>query len=223
MTKHTQIKIALLFAVAVFSGCSSDDGESKIKDADGNVYTSVKIGTQTWMVENLKTSKYNDGTSIPTGLTNTEWTTTTTPAYCIYENNDLYNNTYGKLYNWHAVNTGKLAPKGWHVPTNAELSTLRDYLGGFSAAGGKMKSTSTLWATPNSLADNSSGFTSLPEGERDNSDGVFYNVGNYARYWSSTAYASNSAYGYSLAYYNGDLYSRDYSNNLGFAVRCIKN
>ena len=98
-------------------------------DADGNVYHTVTIGTQTWTVENLKTSKYNDGTKIPLVTDGTTWGNLTTPGYC-WHNNDAATNkaTYGALYNWYAVNTGKLAPSGWHVPTDAEWTTLENYL-----------------------------------------------------------------------------------------------
>ncbi|MBK9327803.1 MAG: fibrobacter succinogenes major paralogous domain-containing protein [Sphingobacteriales bacterium] len=143
-------------------GC---DGPSTVTDIDGNVYNVVKIGNQCWMKENLKTTRYNDGSAIPTGLSNTAWEATTNGAYAIYDNNAANNTTYGKLYNWYAVNTGKLAPAGWHVPTDAEWTTLTTYLGGVRVAGGPMKAT-TLWASPNVGATNSSGFTGLPAGYR---------------------------------------------------------
>ena len=99
-------------------------GVSTVKDIDGNIYNTVSIGTQCWTKENLKTTKYKDGTAIPTGLNDAEWANTTTGAYAIYDNNAANNTTYGKLYNWYAVNTGNLAPAGWHVPTDAEWTTL---------------------------------------------------------------------------------------------------
>ena len=116
-----------------------------VTDIDGNVYHTVTIGTQTWMVENLKTTKYNDGTAIPLVTDSTAWLNLTTPGYCWYNNDAAtYKNTYGALYNWFTVNTSKLAPSGWHVPTDAEWTTLITYLGGETVAGGQMKSTGTI-------------------------------------------------------------------------------
>jgi len=100
-------------------------------DIDGNVYHTVIIGTQIWMVENLKTTKYNDGTSIANVTDNVEWIGLTSPAYCWYNNYTSYKTQFGALYNWYAVNTGKLAPTGWHVPSHAEWTTLTNFfLGG---------------------------------------------------------------------------------------------
>ena len=103
----------------LINSCSKDEAENNpasITDKDGNVYTSVTIGTQVWMVENLKTTKYNDGTPIPNVTDNTEWSNLTTPAYCWYDNDITKKNPYGALYNGYAVRTGKLCPTGWHVP-----------------------------------------------------------------------------------------------------------
>jgi uncharacterized protein (TIGR02145 family) len=190
-----------------------------VTDIDGNVYNTVTIGTQCWMVENLKTTRYKDGSTIPTGLSNSEWLNTTSGAYAIYNNEPANNITYGKLYNWYAVNTGKLAPTGWHVPTEAELHTLITYLGGSSVAGGKMKST-TLWKSPNTGATNSSGFTCLPSGARFN-DGAFFFIEESGFYWSSTL--TNGGIYKRLFYNSSNTYS-DYSSsgNNGFSVRCIK-
>ncbi|MBL0287321.1 MAG: fibrobacter succinogenes major paralogous domain-containing protein [Bacteroidetes bacterium] len=116
---------------------------------------------QIWMAENLKTTLYNDGTLIPNVTNSDEWSKLTTGAYCYYDNNYSNNAIYGKLYNWYAVGTGKLVPKGWHVPTDAEWETLITYLGGEDIAGRKMKSTN-YWKSPNVGASNSSGFNGLP-------------------------------------------------------------
>ena len=150
-----------------------------VTDADGNIYHIVTIGTQTWMVENLRTTKFNDGTAIPNITDNKTWQGLNSPGVCSYDNTSNYNmiNTYGLLYNWYSVNTAKLAPKGWHVPTDAEWKTLTEYLGGNSVAGGKLKEVGTThWYSPNTGADNSSGFTALPGGYRDY-DGTFSRVG----------------------------------------------
>ena len=137
-----------------------------VTDIDGNVYHTVKIGTQVWMVENLKTTKYNDGTPIPLVTANSSWAILTTPGYCFYNNDANVNKaTYGAMYNWYIVNTGKLCPAGWHVPIDAEWTTLTNYLGSENAAGGKLKEFGiSHWVTPNDGTTNSSGFTALPAG-----------------------------------------------------------
>lgn len=142
-----------------------------VTDIDGNVYQTVTIGTQVWMKENLKTTRYKDGTAIPNVTDNMQWDNLSSGAYCIYDNNAANNTTYGKLYNWYAVNTGKLAPAGWHVPTDAEWTTLTDYLGGDDIAGDKMRDTTfTLWEYYDGFTStNSSGFTALPAGFRNSS------------------------------------------------------
>lgn len=113
-----------------------------VTDTEGNTYKTIKTVTQTWMAENLKTTKYNDGTLIPNVSDNTAWTQLSSGAYCWYSNDINNKSTFGALYNWYAVNTGKLCPEGWHVPGDDEWTTLTGYLGGEDVAGGKMKSTS---------------------------------------------------------------------------------
>jgi uncharacterized protein (TIGR02145 family) len=167
--------------------CDGKDEEptDKITDKDGNVYTSITIGTQVWMVENLKTTKYNDGSAIPNVTDNTEWTNLTTRAYCWYDNDALtYKTPYGAMYNRYAVNTGKLCPTGWHVPSDAEWTTLITFLGGVDIAGGKLKEAGTShWETPN-YGTHESGFTALPGGER-NGTYFFLGIGSYGLYWTS--------------------------------------
>jgi hypothetical protein len=109
-----------------------------VTDIDGNIYSTVTIGTQTWMKQDLKTTRYNDGAAIPLVTDNTAWAALTTPGYCLYNNTNNADSirTFGALYNWYAVNTGKLAPTGWHVATDAEWTTLTTYLGGTTVAGG---------------------------------------------------------------------------------------
>jgi uncharacterized protein (TIGR02145 family) len=195
--------------------------DSTVTDIDGNIYHTVRIGTQVWMKENLKTTRYNDGTAISTGLDNVAWQTTTNGAYAIYNNNAANNTTYGKLYNWYAVNTGKLAPTGWHVPTESEWAILYTYLDGEPVAGGKMKSTSS-WNSPNTGATNSSGFTGLPGGWR-SSTGQYELIGDYGFWWSSTEIDLNSVWRHYLSYNNSFLYRSSWTKQHGFSVRCIKN
>lgn len=189
-----------------------------ITDIDGNVYNTVTIGTQVWMKENLKSTHYNDGTAIPTGLSDVAWQNTTSGAYAIYEDNPVNNTLYGKLYNWYAVNTGKLAPIGWHVPTQAEWDILINYLGGENDAGQKMKAT-TLWmpSLPDRTGTNASGFSGLPGGDK-YIDGSYYALEASGWWWSA-----GNAWRQTLGYDNGNTYGFIVNENQGFSVRCIKN
>lgn len=222
--------IACLSAMAIVSSCSKDNpaptppvvtDPATVTDIDGNVYTTVRIGTQLWTVENLRTTRYNDGTTITTGLGNTAWGNATTGAYAIYADDNTNNTTYGKLYNWHAVKTGKLAPAGWHVPTRAEWETLVSYLGGSGVAGGKMKSTSSLWVAPNLGATNSSGFSALPGGWK-GSSGNYALIGESAYWWASSE--RNATQGDYLRV-DDDLAGAAINGaekEFGYAVRCVK-
>ena len=195
-----------------------------LTDQDGNIYKTITIGTQTWMAENLRTTRYKDGTSIPNVTGNDEWMNLTTGAYCSFNNTtDIVTiATYGLLYHWYAVNTGKLAPTGWHVATDAEWTTLITYLGGESIAGGKLKETGTIhWNSPNEGAINESGFTALPGGYR-TGDGIFYEKGNYGSWWFSTEYSSSDAFGIDLFYNYSYVSVYVIEKKCGFSVRCIK-
>jgi uncharacterized protein (TIGR02145 family) len=200
-----------------------------LKDNDGNAYSTLTIGTQVWFGENLKTTTFNDGTAIPYVSTGLDWANTSTPAFCWYNNSEEQNKaTYGALYNWYAVNTGKLCPAGWHVPTADDFSTLLTYLGGDKIAGGKLKEAGTLhWAFPNVAATNGSGFTALPGGGRYNiySDGgAFADIGKYGYFWSNTSSTDNSlAKSFELGYDFEQVSKDEYSKRDGGSVRCIKN
>jgi uncharacterized protein (TIGR02145 family) len=194
-----------------------------VSDNDGNTYKTILIGTQTWMAENLKTTKYNDGTTIPLVTVNSAWAALITPGYCWYDNDAAtYKATYGALYNWYTVNTGKLCPTGWHVPTDAEWTTLTTSLGGESVASGKLKETGiTHWLSPNTGATNESGFTALPGGDRSYS-GTFSHIGIYGSWWSSTEYGTYYAW-FRYVYYDDGGVHRYYGYKQdGFSVRCLK-
>jgi uncharacterized protein (TIGR02145 family) len=195
-----------------------------VTDIDGNVYHMVTIGTQTWMVENLKTTKYNDGTPITLITDDAIWRTYSTPGYCWYNNNISNKDIYGALYNWFAVNTGKLCPVGWHVPTDAEFTILFNYLGGFNVAAGKLKESGTThWLTPNTGATNETGFTALP-GECRNTSGPFdLTPGYYGYWWSSTELNYPQAFAINMTYTAGGVARGNYTELFGFSVRCIKN
>jgi uncharacterized protein (TIGR02145 family) len=168
MEKKYAISLLILFWSSMFWG-NAQTTQNVCKDIDGNIYETVKIGTQIWMAENLKTSHYRNGSAIKEIEDNTTWANiekagASTPGWCYYNGTAINNPTYGKLYNWYAVNDSRhLCPTGWHVPTDVEFQLLSNDLGGDEVAGGKMKAT-TLWTAPNTGADNSSGFSALPAG-----------------------------------------------------------
>lgn len=222
-------RISLIVVCASFlvlaSSCKkeAEDDPSVIKDGDGNVYASVTIGTQVWLKENLKTTKYNDGTSIPL-VTDVTWRDLTTPGYCWYDNDEAtYKNTYGALYNWYVVNTGKLCPKGWHVPSDTEWTTLATNLGGEDIAGGKLKEAGTThWNPPNTLGFNESGFTALPGGLR-SFGGSFGYIGQINFLWSSDQSGGpTAAWDRRLNYDDGKISRYGEYKTQGHSVRCIK-
>jgi uncharacterized protein (TIGR02145 family) len=193
------------------------------KDGDNNNYPIVAIGTQTWMAENLKTTKYKKGTDIPLVTDATAWAALTTPGYCWYNNDEAaYKNTYGALYNWYTVKTDSLCPTGWHVSTDAEWTTLSTSLGGSSFAGGKLKETGTAhWASPNTGATNETGFTALPGGWRYHVNGLFYDLNKIGNWWTSYQTPPVSIFWY-LQYVNPILARSGYSYKMGYSVRCLK-
>jgi uncharacterized protein (TIGR02145 family) len=159
-----------------------------VSDIEGNIYKTIQIGTQNWMAENLRTIKYNDGNSIPNVTDNDIWYGFESAAYCWYNNDGaIHKDIYGALYNYYTVNTSKLCPTGWHVPSDEEWTTLTTYLGGVNVAGGKLKETGTThWNSPNSGATNESGFTALPGGSRYIGIGLFSDYEVRSSWWSAT-------------------------------------
>jgi uncharacterized protein (TIGR02145 family) len=182
----------------------------------------VTIGTQVWTLKNLDVSTYRNGDVIPQVTDPNVWKTLTTGAWCYYKNDASNNATYGKLYNWYAVkDTRGLAPSGYHVPSDAEWTTLTTYLGGESVAGGKIKETGTVhWISPNTGAINSSGFTGLPGGWR--YDGGYINIRFDGIWWSSTEYDGTKAYRMFLTYNYAGTYRGGYSKVSGYSVRCAR-
>jgi uncharacterized protein (TIGR02145 family) len=196
-----------------------------IKDIDRNYYNTVVIGTQTWMAENLKTTKYNDGTPITyTGTDYTSWVNNTSGAYAWFNNDEAtYKTTYGALYNRYTVNTSKLCPSDWHVPTDDEWTTLITYLGGESIAGGKLKETGTThWYSPNTGATNETGFTALPGGFRDSDGSAFGGVEGNGLWWSATQSDNTGGWFRSLFYDRSDVQRGALANKYGLSVRCLK-
>jgi uncharacterized protein (TIGR02145 family) len=218
-----------------------------VTDADGNVYQTVKIGSQEWMAENLRVTKYNDGTVIPLVSDSAAWYSinqmTPSPAYCFYNNTSDANSIrkYGALYNWYVVNPSnpkKIAPEGWHVPSDSEWDTLQNYLiaKGYNwdstTSGDKIaKSLAAMtdWLTYATLGtigcgltmNNNSGFSALPGGNR-YSTGLFSLQNSYGVWWSATDHASPDAWGRGLYNSNALLYRIDDSKSCGFSVRLVR-
>ena len=192
-------------------------------DIDGNFYGTVQIGNQLWMSENLKTTHYNNGDEIPTGLTDGDWQNNTSGALAVYDDNESNADIYGRLYNWYAVvdNRG-VCPENFHVPTDEEYTQLTIYLGGSDVAGGKMKEAGLEhWNSPNTGATNESGFSGFSGGYR-NTSGAYVDMGSLGVFRSSSEYSSSQAWFHSLHYGNSVVY-RDFNmnKNSGNSVRCV--
>jgi uncharacterized protein (TIGR02145 family) len=180
----------------------------------------IKIGDQTWTTKNLDVSAYKNGDAIPQVKDQEEWTNLTTGAWCYYENKGENGTTYGKLYNWHAVNDPRgLAPKGYHIPTDAEWTILNEGLGVADEAGTKMKSTSGWNEDGN--GNNTSGFAGLPGACRDG-NGSFYDVGSYGYWWSSSENNTSYAWCRYLTNNNGSVSRANSRKRDGFSVRCMR-
>lgn len=208
--------ILMAFSLQVFA--------QTITDVDNNSYSTVTIGTQVWMKENLKTTRYNDGTYISKMEDSLIWKGLTTPAYCWFRNDSVkYKSDYGALYNWYTINTEKICPLGWHVPADSEWTTLANYLGGETIAGSMLKeSGSTHWSILNTDATNSSGFTALPGGYRDGYDGNYGFQTIYGAWWSTTPFNETLQVVRVLLGDETSL-SKEYNGkNNGHYVRCIK-
>jgi uncharacterized protein (TIGR02145 family) len=219
--KISAIVLVTIMAILLHS-CKKEEVNIIVTDIDGNVYKTLSIGTQIWMAENLKTTKYKDGTAITCPGTNfTLWANNTDGAFASYNNDAANKNAYGALYNWHAVNTNKLCPSGWHVPSNDEWATLVTYVG--DNAGGKMKEAGTVhWQTPNEGATNESGFSALPGGDRTYM-GAYELIGESGNWWSSSEYRYNIALSRGMNYFSTEVYyNNDMYKGYGFSVRCIK-
>jgi uncharacterized protein (TIGR02145 family) len=206
-----------------------------VSDIDGNSYKTIVIGKQTWMAENLRTAKYNDNTVIPNETSNSAWTSLSTAAQCTYNTNNDTLLIYGRYYNWYAVESKKLCPLGWHVPTDFEWNIMVKYLdntvdtnssvtsGTGSTIGGVLKDSGLdHWTSPNTGATNASGFNAMPTGFRYMTDGTFIGAGGTTMFWSSSAPNTPNAWTHRL-WSNSALVGRiNYDKHYGFPVRCIK-
>ncbi len=206
-----------------------------VTDTNGTIYNTVQIGYQCWLRENLRVRHYNTGIGIPNVTLDNSWQLLTTGAMCWYNNDSAtYYAIYGALYNWHAVNSGQLCPKGWHVPSDDEVKTMEMYLGMTQAQadsfgwhgtdeGGRLKEAGTAhWNPPNMGATNATGLTVLPGGCRFGNGGYFNHIGNYGYLWTATFYSAPDAWIREFSY-NSQRINRIYPfKTFGFSVRCIK-
>lgn len=200
---------------------------SGVTDIDGNSYTSVIIGTQEWMAENLKVTKYQNGDIIANITDGSQWYKYNQGAWCYYNNNSQYNNPYGKLYNWYAgTDPRNIAPKGWHVPSLAEWNALIAYLGGVDSAGAKLKSdNASYWLGGTSESYNTTCFNAIPTGDRNNDNAsIFFSFGLNCSIWSTDTHTPDGE-GYLISL-DKDLARIVYGicpKTMGFPIRCIKN
>jgi uncharacterized protein (TIGR02145 family) len=226
-----QQRFIICFFIILTVNCTTND-RITVKDIDGNIYQTVAIGKYIWMAENLKTTTYNNGTEIPNVKEQSEWIRLKGGAYCFYSNNENYADTFGLLYNWYSVNTGKLCPEGWRVPADEDWKYLEGYadtrygighpvwdksgLRGYDA-GQRLRDTSG-WR-PGIGGTDAIGFSALPGGERLSR---FYAGGSSGFWWSSTEASVSSAY-YRNLIYSYEVVARDtHPKRMGFSIRCVK-
>lgn len=196
-----------------------------LTDIDGNVYATVKIGTQIWMAENLRVSRYRNGDSIPEMVNGFNWAATTEGVYCHYDNDSSISRVFGKLYNFFAVKDPRnLAPVGWHIPTKEEWQNLVDATGGRQLSGGNLKETGNVhWNLPNHGATNTFGFRALAAGNR-NDVGNYINLKSNAFWWTNTEITGAGTFGVHYSMYTNTAYceSANADRHMGFTVRCVK-
>jgi uncharacterized protein (TIGR02145 family) len=220
-------------AYATNSAGTAYGAQQTFTTASAVVLPSVTIGAQVWTTQNLSVARYRNGDIIPQVTNPTQWAALTTGAWCWYNNDSAtYAATYGRLYNWYAVNDARgLAPQGYHIPSVAEWNKLVKYLDSGAdttcvsctqslISGGAMKSTSG-WNSPNTGATNSSGFAGLPGGYRLN-DGAFFNVGGVGIWWSSTESNTSNAWYHSLYNFYSGVEINVFTKSLGYSVRCVR-
>lgn len=204
-------------------------------DIDGNVYKTVILGKYEWMAENLKTTTYNDGTKIPFVTDDSTWANLNTGAYCWYNNDEHNSVTYGALYNWYAVNSGKLCPEGWRVPTEEEWNYMEEYVNSHlvdvefdsddqltrGSKTGKYLKSKSGWIEYGNGPDTFA-FAALPGGERQASKGKFFHVGRNGFWWSATEHDETQAKFRCIIYSLDDITHNTHPKRFGFSVRCIR-
>ncbi len=194
-----------------------------VNDFDGNIYNTVLVGTQIWLKENMKTTKYSNGVTIPRVDLFGSWDDQTDGAFCVYLNTDSKKDTFGLLYNYYTVvNSNKICPVGYHVPTEADFDVLIAYLGGTAVAGGKMKEVSEVWKTPNTGASNSAEFYGLPGGMRVGAGGAYQHINDIMYMWTESQVDASNARGIYVRYDNSSIYKAATPKLAGYSVRCLK-
>jgi len=219
-----QYKNVKLFILLTLFGIGFGLHGQTVRDIDGNFYKTIKIGTQVWMAENLKTTKYRNGDSIGTTHPATfDISGENTPKYhWAYDGNERNVENYGRLYTWYAVTDSRnVCPTGLHIPTEEEWTTLTSYLGGESVAGGKLRETGTIhWKNPNTGATNESGFGARPGGYR-YGNGTFFDIGGTGNWWSSTEVSGTNAWCYTIYNYQKNVYKHYIKKTTDLSVRCV--
>ncbi|MCX6230303.1 MAG: T9SS type A sorting domain-containing protein [Bacteroidetes bacterium] len=210
----------------IIFGFNRPDCPTEITDIDGNIYSVVSIGNQCWMGENLNTTHYRNGDSIPNVTDANAWIALTTGAFCNKDNTPGNSIIYGRLYNFYStIDPRNLCPAQWHVPSDSEWTVLENYLGGVNLTAGKLKEVGiSHWLTPNVGATNEYGFTALPGGGR-GCNGVFSNYGNgnyVGTWWSSSAYSTTTSWGLNFYYNESKAYMYNDSKTYGYSVRCLR-
>lgn len=209
--------LIFIFLFVLHLGFSQTNG-SGLVDVEGNIYKSIVLGKQEWMMDNLKVTKYNNGQPIPHIQDSTVWNAWNNGAYVYYKNDTKH----GVLYNWMVINDKRgVCPTGWHVPSSDEWDTLAKFLGGNDVAGGKMKAR-LHWETPNTSATNESSFHALPKGMY-GVNGSFNNIGKNAYWWSATEYGDVSAWGREVGFNEAGLFTGHGDKRDGLSIRCVKN
>jgi len=229
-SNETGFVLFMLILAGLF-GCRTASertgSEEHITDIDGNSYRTIQVGDQVWMAENLRTTRYNDGTPVPMIENYDEWAELSLPAYSWYNNDSLNGEAFGALYNAYVIDSGKLCPDGWHVPSDEEWNALETALGGADVAGGALKEEGTdFWKPPNTSATNNSGFSARAGGYRSYT-GTFNLKRTYGFWWSSTRkswYGDPPKFLFREMKYNDQNIRRDLAEDKnGLSVRCVKN
>jgi uncharacterized protein (TIGR02145 family) len=214
----------ILIGVLFLSSCEKNKNSGLPTDGDGNEYDTVAIGTQVWLAENLKTTKYNNGVSIPLVTDNTQWASMTSAAFCWYSNNQDYKEDYGALYNSYAVNSNILCPVGWHVPTQEEWKSLINYVG--DLAGAKLKDRNlNFWKDYVDCKTLDFGFNARAGGGRSTIDGQTGGLREEGEWWSSTKSLYSNGYFWKIAIRDDfcEIFEGTTNPTAGISIRCIKN
>ena len=235
MKKKNRLLISLLLiglVLIITNSCMKDDANKDdsltfgtLTDIDGNIYKTITIGNQTWMAENLKTTKYSDGTLIgTTSPASLDIFDENFPKYqWVYNGTESNVSTYGRMYTWYALTSScNICPSDWHIPTDSEWESLIDYLGGYEVAGSKLKETGlTHWQSPNEEVTNETGFTALPGGYRFYYGG-FFDLGKYGIWWTSTEASTIFARMHYMEASSGIVGWNIADKKIGYSVRCIR-